>query len=175
MSVPGVIRVCLQGPRETIALARRIAGLMEAGDAFLLSGPLGSGKSLFARAVIQARLGDYGLYEDVPSPTYTLVQTYHAGPLEIWHADLYRLQSQWEVVELGLEEAFDYALCLVEWPERLGEFTPAKAFNLTFRPLDDENARILEFQSRELSRIEPALDDFGVIHAEPGTADSRIS
>ena len=67
--------------------------------------------------------------EDVPSPTFTLVQTYQAD-VEIWHADLYRLSHMDEVAELGLEEAFDSAICLIEWPDRLGSAAPKSAIRL---------------------------------------------
>lgn len=95
----------------------------------LLDGPIGAGKTHLARALIQARLPNP---EDVPSPTFTLVQTYDAGDVEIWHADLYRLSHPDEVLELGLDDAFDTALCLIEWPDRLGSLTPEKALRLRF-------------------------------------------
>ena len=95
--------------------------LLRAGDCVLLEGPIGAGKTHFCRALIRARLGRE---EDVPSPTFTLVQTYDAD-VEIWHADLYRLSHPDEALELGLEDAFASAICLVEWPERLGELCAA--------------------------------------------------
>ena len=94
--------------------------------AVLLEGPIGAGKSHLARALIRARLGRM---EDVPSPTFTLVQTYQAD-VEIWHADLYRLSHPDEVAELGLEDAFSHAICLIEWPDRLGRLTPANAIRI---------------------------------------------
>ncbi|MEM7488306.1 MAG: tRNA (adenosine(37)-N6)-threonylcarbamoyltransferase complex ATPase subunit type 1 TsaE, partial [Pseudomonadota bacterium] len=103
------------------------------GDCLLLSGPVGAGKTAFARAVIHARLAaEERPPEDVPSPTFTLVQTYDVGPFEIWHADLYRLTDPAEVLELGLEEAFRDAVCLIEWPDRLGPDTPPDALRLDF-------------------------------------------
>jgi tRNA threonylcarbamoyladenosine biosynthesis protein TsaE len=93
----------------------------------LLTGSLGAGKSALARAIIQARLGRA---EDVPSPTFTLVQTYEAPGGDLWHADLYRLTHPDEVIELGLEDAFTSAICLIEWPDRLGRLAPQDAVHV---------------------------------------------
>ena len=131
------------------SFAHDIAPLFDPGDNLLLSGPIGSGKSVFARAFMRARLGDRGKNEDMPSPTYTLVQTYEADGYDIWHADLYRLTSVREVTELGLEQAFDSAICLVEWPEILGKLEPRNAIWLTFSiPPEDDSQRNLQVQSR---------------------------
>ena len=119
-------------PEQTGWLARHLAPKCAAADTLLLSGEIGSGKTAFAREFIGCRLAEWGLRAEVPSPTYTLVQTYHAGGTEIWHADLYRLNSPLEAVELGLEEAIDHALCLIEWPERLGGLEPASGHRLNF-------------------------------------------
>lgn len=113
---------------DTAALGRALGGLAGPGLVLLLSGPIGSGKSHLARALIRSRLGEA---VEVPSPTFTLVQTY-AGDPEIWHADLYRLTHPDEVLELGLEDAFSQAICLVEWPDRLGRATPSGAHHLRF-------------------------------------------
>lgn len=100
----------------------------------LLSGAVGAGKTTFARHLIQTCLQQAGSdLEDVPSPSFTLVQSYQAGTLEIWHADLYRLTSVDELVELGLEDAFQDAFCLVEWPDRLGT-PPPHTIELELRP-----------------------------------------
>jgi tRNA threonylcarbamoyladenosine biosynthesis protein TsaE len=112
----------------TARLGQWFAARLRAGDCLLLEGQIGAGKSHFARAFIQARLGRA---EDVPSPTFTLVQSYQAD-LEIWHADLYRLHHPDEVLELGLDEAFDTAICLIEWPDRLGSLLPKGAMRLRF-------------------------------------------
>lgn len=141
-------RLDLADESRTRALARALAPHLGAGDVLALRGEIGAGKSLFARALIKARLAAVGRDEDVPSPTFTLVQTYRAGDLEIWHSDLYRLADPDEVFELGLDEAFGTALCLVEWPERLGAAAlPAEALTLAFAPGPDEGARQLTLSS----------------------------
>ncbi len=118
-------------PAHTIALAESLGVVLAPGDTVLLSGPVGAGKSLFCRALIQARQAAVGrALEDVPSPSYTLVQTYDVGPVEIWHADLYRLGDPSEVTELGLDEAMDRAIVLIEWADRLGRAAPARALHL---------------------------------------------
>ena len=121
--------VSLPSPQATTALACALAPALRAGDVLLLDGPIGAGKTHFARALIQALLPRA---EDVPSPTFTLVQTYDGPGFEIWHADLYRLSHPEEAIELGLEEAFEHALCLVEWPERLDNTCPPSALWLRF-------------------------------------------
>jgi tRNA threonylcarbamoyladenosine biosynthesis protein TsaE len=95
----------------------------------LLEGDIGAGKTFFARSVIQYLLGRA---EDVPSPTFTIVQNYSTKVGEIWHCDLYRLTSPDEAIELGLDEAFEKAICLIEWPDRLGDLTPKAALQLKF-------------------------------------------
>lgn len=121
----------LPDPAATSALARAVAPRLAPGDLVGLAGGLGAGKSHFARALIAARLAAVGRDEDVPSPSYTLVQTYDLDGVELWHADLYRLGDPSEVAELGLEEAFATAICLVEWPDRLGPALPPRRLTLT--------------------------------------------
>lgn len=124
---PPSITLELPDESATAALARRIAGLAAAGDVIALSGELGSGKTTFARAFINALPHPAGAdsgAEPVPSPTFTLVQTYDRDPAPVWHFDLYRLERPEEVYEIGLEEALGGAISLIEWPERLGPLTP---------------------------------------------------
>lgn len=123
---PETLTLTLPDDAATDALARLFAAHLHAGDCVALHGPIGAGKSHFARAFIRAHLGRM---EDVPSPTFTLVQTYGDAP-EVWHADLYRLSHPDEVLELGLEQALVQAICLIEWPERMGAALPACAIHL---------------------------------------------
>lgn len=119
------------------ALGAKLGVMLKAGDTILLEGPIGAGKSHLARAVIRARLRRM---EDVPSPTFTLVQTYEAPDTDIWHSDLYRLGHPDDVLELGLEQAFGSAICLVEWPDRLGPHLPSDALHVRLS-IEDEGRR----------------------------------
>lgn len=127
----------LTSPDHTAALARALAPKLAPGDVILLEGPIGAGKSHFSRSLIQSL---QEVVEDVPSPTFTLVQTYEGRSGEIWHSDLYRLSSVDEIEELGLLEAFEDAICLIEWPDRLRELTPPSALHLSLSPDKGQNA-----------------------------------
>ncbi len=113
----------------TEAFAQTLAARAQPGDVLLLEGPLGAGKTSFARAFIRALAGDPAL--QIPSPTFTLVQTYETSKGEIWHYDLWRLQDHHGLAELGWDEAAEH-ITLVEWPDRLGPLTPAHALRLRF-------------------------------------------
>jgi tRNA threonylcarbamoyladenosine biosynthesis protein TsaE len=136
--MPRTVTLDLKDLPATHALAARLAGLLRPGDAVLLEGPLGAGKSELARAVLRAAAGDPRL--EVPSPTFTLVQTYDlpAGPAH--HFDLYRLDGPAGLEELGWEEALD-GIVLVEWPDRLGALAPAGALRIALEPAEAEDAR----------------------------------
>ncbi|WP_300011519.1 tRNA (adenosine(37)-N6)-threonylcarbamoyltransferase complex ATPase subunit type 1 TsaE [uncultured Roseobacter sp.] len=126
---------------DATALAAAALGpMLEPGDTVLLNGPVGAGKTHFARHLIRSVLI---APEDIPSPTFTLVQTYDTivGPL--WHADLYRIGTVGEIEELGLGEAFETAICLVEWPDRLGELRPENALNIWLKDGASEDSRML--------------------------------
>lgn len=131
----------LPDPDATNALARRIAPHLRAGHVLLLSGEIGAGKTHFARALIQARLAALGRHEDVPSPTFTLVQVYDLGDVDLWHSDLYRLTDPDDAIELGLDEAFETAICLIEWPDRLGRYRPKAALSLQFSQIPGADGR----------------------------------
>ncbi|WP_269515575.1 tRNA (adenosine(37)-N6)-threonylcarbamoyltransferase complex ATPase subunit type 1 TsaE [Brevundimonas subvibrioides] len=113
----GVVKVALADEAATTALGAALAGSLGVGEAILLQGPLGMGKSTLARGLIRALTGPD---EDVPSPTFTLVQFYETDP-PVAHFDLYRLTRPEEAFEIGLDEALDVGCALIEWPERLGD------------------------------------------------------
>lgn len=125
----------------TAGLARVFAAFLRPGDTLALRGPVGAGKTHFARAFIRARQGEGA--EDVPSPTFTLIQTYDDPQgSEIWHADLYRLGHYDEVVELGLDDAMSEAITLIEWPERGGDLPGALTIALAAEENDPDLRRI---------------------------------
>ena len=113
----------------TAALAARISALAATGDIIALKGDLGAGKTTFARHFIRA----CGSAEEVPSPTFTLVQVYEVGDAAIWHFDLYRIKSPEEAWELGIEDAFAEGISLIEWPERLGRLLPRRRLEIELR------------------------------------------
>ncbi|WP_299661207.1 tRNA (adenosine(37)-N6)-threonylcarbamoyltransferase complex ATPase subunit type 1 TsaE [uncultured Ruegeria sp.] len=135
------LKLTLNSPQVTADTAARISSALQPGDTILLEGTIGSGKTHFARALIQSVLA---VPEDVPSPTFTLVQVYETRIGEVWHSDLYRLTSVEEIEELGLTEAFDTSICLVEWPDKLGPLTPESALLIRFvTDPDDQDTRHL--------------------------------
>ncbi len=130
-------------PDETAQLAIRLGASLRAGDTLLMEGGIGAGKSHFARALIQSRLAEP---EDVPSPTFTLVQVYDLPQCELWHADLYRLSDPDQVVELGLLDAFETAICIIEWPDRLDDLAPADALIVRLGDPEKSDTRNITFE-----------------------------
>lgn len=136
MTAPALHITC-KTEDDTARFAATIASILQAGDTLLLEGPIGAGKSAFARALIRHIAG---AEIEVPSPTFTLVQTYDLPGYEVWHCDLYRLSHPDEVLELGLEEAFTTAVCLIEWPDRLADAAPKGALTLQFAANSDHHS-----------------------------------
>jgi len=134
----------------TERLATALAGQARPGDAILLEGPLGAGKTAFARAFLRAAAGDPGL--EVPSPTFTLVQEYGTALGPVHHFDLWRLAGPAALEELGWDEARE-GIVLVEWPDRLGALRPPEALTLTLAPGETEHAR-----AATLAWADPRLD-----------------
>ncbi len=127
---------------ETVALARKLAAAARPNDVLALIGDLGAGKTVFARAFINARADTA---QDVPSPTFTLVQTYQftdtdspggdldgpGGGIPVYHFDLFRIEDAGEIDELGMEEAFAGGISLIEWPERLNGLLPVDRLDVS--------------------------------------------
>ena len=134
------LQLTLHDPAATARLGLLLSGQLQAGDVIALEGALGAGKSVLARGIIQAACP---AEDDIPSPTFTLVQTYEPDDLPlIMHFDLYRLETPEESLELGIEDAFIDAICLIEWPQRLGAFLPRGALTITLVDGADANSRI---------------------------------
>ena len=109
-----------------------------------LSGPLGVGKTEFARGFIHTLAGRHGAAapEEVPSPTFTLVQSYDLSHVTVWHFDLYRLVRPEDAEELGLDEALAEGIALIEWPERLGDRLPRERLDLALAYADAPERRV---------------------------------
>ena len=118
---------------QTIELAQKLAKITKIGDVWALNGTLGVGKTVFARAFIQALSNA----TEVPSPTFTLLQTYATPEFDIYHYDLYRLEKPADVFELDVEEAFYSGVSLVEWPEKMGRFLPRDVWVVNFESEGD--------------------------------------
>ena len=138
--VNNTLKIDLTDANETANLASILAQNVEIGDTILLTGAVGAGKTHFARSFIKSLLT---VDEDVPSPTFTLVQTYDTAVGEVWHSDLYRLSAEQEIEELGLFDAMTEAVCLIEWPDRLGNYTPTDALHIEFTPSRTLDSRVL--------------------------------
>lgn len=132
---------------DTGEIARDLAKQIGPKSLIFLHGNLGSGKSVFARALIRALCGDPGL--EVPSPTFTLVQSYDGTQGPVFHYDFYRLEDPEEIYELGWEENLSEGICIVEWPERLGPLMPRKRLDIRLYPVENkpDSRRILIEQS----------------------------
>ena len=133
-----MIEVSLPDEAATQRLGQALAGALRPGDALCLTGPLGAGKSTLARALVRALTS---LDEEVPSPTFTLVQFYDGPDFPVAHFDLYRLTDPDEAYEIGLEEALEDGAALIEWPQRLEGRLPANRLDIDITPSDDGDAR----------------------------------
>ncbi|MEE2996946.1 MAG: tRNA (adenosine(37)-N6)-threonylcarbamoyltransferase complex ATPase subunit type 1 TsaE [Pseudomonadota bacterium] len=135
--------VALPDEQATKALAAEFACELRRGTVIALTGDLGAGKSVFARALIQARAKAAGVdIGSVPSPTFTLVQQYDLPGFTIYHFDLYRLSGPDEAWEIGLEEAFSEGVSLIEWADRVENHLPSGSIGIHLSPGATEEARI---------------------------------
>ena len=146
------------GPLETKELATKLKENLQNGDVILLKGEIGAGKSHFARSLIQAAMDKV---EEVPSPTFTLVQTYCTKVGSIWHADLYRLNDHNDIFELGLIDAFGNEIVLIEWPDRLGYLEPSNALTIEIIILEDDKREVIFSTTADMweARLEKTLQD----------------
>ena len=142
---------------QTQILAESLAKQLRCGDIIALYGTLGVGKTAFTRFLIQALCG---VQEEVPSPTFTLLQTYDCDDFSIYHYDLYRLKQPDEVLELGIEDAFYDGVSLIEWPEKMGSYLPNKKV-LKIEIICVENVRTFTFSSDNIKWKE-RLDKWNV-------------
>ena len=138
---PASIHLELPDEAATEAFAGRLAGLLRASDFVGLGGVLGAGKTTCARLMIAALAG-HGM--EVPSPTFTLVQSYDFDGFTLWHFDLYRIETPEEVLELGFDDALADGVALVEWPERLGPMLPATRLDVMLSQGPSPDARVAE-------------------------------
>lgn len=143
--------IALPDPAATLDLGRRLGARLSPGDVVCLSGGLGAGKTTLARGAIEAWTGQP---EEAPSPTYTLVQTYEGARGQLWHVDLYRLKRPDEAWELGLEDAFFDAACLIEWPERLEGQLPRERLDIALTQDGDGRRAVLSGAGRWSSRVD---------------------
>jgi tRNA threonylcarbamoyladenosine biosynthesis protein TsaE len=128
----------LKDETATARLGARIAAALGPGEAVCLTGPLGAGKSTLARALVRALTSPD---EEVPSPTFTLVQFYEGPRLRVAHFDLYRLSNPDEAYEIGLDEALDEGAAVIEWPERLAGRLPPDRLDIEIVIGGDEAGR----------------------------------
>lgn len=141
---------------DTIDFAHKLAPRLGAGDTVLFYGEIGAGKSFLSRALIRKI---FNQTIEVPSPTFTLVQVYGTDNFDIWHCDLYRLTHPDEAIELGLDEAFDSALCFIEWPDRLGDVTPKNAVAFHMAATDQGHSLYATADTPKWqTRLEPLFD-----------------
>ena len=137
------LRIELDGPGATEALASAFASEVGPGDVLALSGDLGSGKTVFARGLIRAVAAASGTEAgEVPSPTYTLVQPYEFPRFTVWHFDLYRIASADEARELALEDALADGVSVIEWAERIDEILPPASIRIRLEAGSRPDARV---------------------------------
>ncbi len=120
------IDIFLASETDTKTWGKKLSSIARKGDVFALYGTLGMGKSVLARAFVQELCG----LQEVPSPTFTLLQSYEAPEFEVYHFDLYRIKSAEEIFEIGVEEAMYGGVSLIEWPEKMSAYLPRDVFRV---------------------------------------------
>lgn len=130
--------------KDTIRVAKKLAGLLRSPDIVVLSGDLGAGKTKFTEGF----LSYFGLENEISSPTFTIVNEYYANELNIYHFDVYRLSSPDEFYAIGGEQYFENGICLIEWGEQIEEVLPKEYLHITFnRDFKEDSKRILNFEA----------------------------
>lgn len=132
--------------KETQKLAERLGSFLRKGDCIALSGDLGAGKTTFVRFLLKALNPSI---EEVPSPTFTLVQIYETTCAPIYHFDCYRLKNAEDLIELGFQEACQEGTTLLEWPEKIEAFLPQNALWVYFMPTEKEEGRRITFMGNK--------------------------
>ena len=159
-----------QSFKDIYSIAKRLSEILEIGDILFLKGSIGAGKSFFARCIIREYLNISKVYEDIPSPSFSLVQTYDNIKPKVCHVDLYRISFSSELEEIGLDNIYEKFLTIVEWPERLGKKTPDRFMQIEFihsQKTDEE--RHLKISLEGVNRndicsfLEELKKDFGVL------------
>lgn len=129
--------IILKDENDSINLAKALVGKLKAGDILAFYGNLGTGKTTICRGIIKSVCGED---TNVISPTFNLLQTYKTDLFEVFHFDLYRLKHPDEIFELGIEEAFNNNLCLIEWPEIIEHLLPKDTIRIKIE-LKEDNTR----------------------------------
>ena len=162
--------------RDLEALAQTLASCAKRGDVIALRGPLGAGKTTFARYFIRRfALQCSAVAEEVPSPTFTLVQQYDFGGDSVWHIDLYRIVAADELWEIGFEEALAGGICLIEWPELAGALLPARRLEIGLDHTGDPLQRRIAIEDRtgEPERLKPLFDRLAEMATPQTEPDAR--
>ena len=145
--------------KNTEEIAASFATGLIPGDVIFLSGDLGSGKTVFTRSVIRQLMDNITI--EVPSPTFTLVQTYDLQPpTQLWHFDLYRLENAEDIYELGWEEAISDNILFIEWPERLEYLAPEDRIDISFHISKQNDQRVITFQPKGNLKGRRLFNDF---------------
>lgn len=132
--------------KDTVKLGQKLSSIAKKGDVFALFGTLGMGKSVLSRAFVKKLTSA----NEVPSPTFTLVQVYEADDFDIYHFDLYRLKSPEEIFEIGMEEAIYEGVCLIEWPEKMQGYLPKNIFKVEIAPY--EQGRKIKIETSDVDK-----------------------
>ena len=145
--------------KATRNLANALAPLLRPGDVVTLEGSIGIGKTTFIRALLEA----LGCIEEVPSPTFNLLHTYELGSVTFWHFDLFRIERLSDVYELGIEDALENGICLIEWPKIMATLLPTERLELEFL-YEEECSRRVSLRGEEtwkqrLRKVESYLDE----------------